>query len=111
MQPVDLGGPSGADGGGGAVTAPGHLLGRAGGVQGGHPPPAPVGVQIPLALHQPLLVGVDRLDVLQRHAGQGHQAVLHLHLALPHHVVVVLGQQIVDLPEDVYKRQGSWRWW
>ena len=99
MQPIDLGGPAGADGGGGAVAAFGHLLGRAGGVQGGHPPPAPVGVQILLALHQPLLVGVDRVDVLQRHAGQGHQAVLHLHLALPHHVVVVLGQQIVDLPD------------
>ena len=59
-----------------------------------------MGVQEPLALKQALLVGIDVGDGVQRGPRQGHEAVLHLHRGLPHHVTFVLGEQVVDLPDS-----------
>jgi hypothetical protein len=58
-----------------------------------------VSVQELVALHKPLLMGVDRFDVLQLHPRKGGQTVLHLHLPLPHQGEIILGQQVVDLPD------------
>ena len=85
--------------GGGGVLPLGHLLGGPRCIQGGDAPPGPVFIQELLALHQPLLMGVDRQNVLQPCPRLGHQAVLHLHLPLPHDVVGAFRQQVVDLAD------------
>ena len=99
LQSVDVGGTLAANGRLGAVAALGHHVGAARRVRLGHSVPVRMLVQILLALEQPLLVRVHRLDVLQLHPRQRHQAVLDGHGGLAHHKAVVLGHQVVNLPD------------
>ena len=98
-EAVQLRRPGGADGGFRQVPAAGHHLGRPGGVRLGDLLPVRVGVEVALALEQALFVGVDVGDGVQRCAGQGHETVLHPDGGLPYHVALVLGEQVVNLPD------------